>query len=111
LDDYIEWNFMLPWKILLWMAGDTEGDGSCPTVSESTPGIPDPDDRDPAKDKKLSKGEIRKLKDAGYDIHDLKGGKGASRYDLFKDKQGNVYVKPKSGTGPGDPLGINIKNF
>jgi len=116
VQDYIQWNLMLPWKILIWMAGADEGD-SCPPPSESTsgmpdsPGMPDPDDRDPAKDKKLTKGEIKKLKDADFDIHDLKGGRGASRYDLFKDKQGNIYMKPKSGSGPGDPLGINIKNF
>ncbi len=74
------------------------------------PNGPD-DDRDPAQDKKLSKGEIKKLKKADFDIHELKGGKGASRFDLFKDKNGNIYVKPKSGAGPGDPLGININHF
>jgi RHS repeat-associated protein len=55
-------------------------------------------------DKRLSPGEIRKLKDAGYDPHDLKPN---SDYDLFKDASGNIVVKPKSGRGPGDPTGLN----
>lgn len=57
---------------------------------------------------RLSDGEIELLKNAGYDIHELKGGKSASKYDLFKDDFGNIYQKPKSGNGPGEDLGINI---
>lgn len=53
----------------------------------------------------LSEGEIKKLKAAGYDIHDLKPN---ARFDLFKDPQGNIFIKPKDGSGPGDPLNINI---
>jgi hypothetical protein len=60
--------------------------------------------------KRLTKGEIQKLKDAGHDIHELKGGKNASRYDLFRDDGGNIYVKPKDGSGPGEPTGININS-
>ena len=62
-------------------------------------------------DKKLSNGEIDKLKDAGIDPHDLKPKKGGSKYDLFKDRNGNIIVKPKKGNGPGDPSGFNINNF
>jgi hypothetical protein len=62
-------------------------------------------------DKMLSKGEIKKLKGNGYDIHDLKGGKNASRYDLYKDKNGNIYVKRKGGVGDGEALGININDL
>lgn len=98
-------------SVVDWWMGEDSGDSCSSSGFESTPGVPDPDDRDPLQDKKLSKSEIRRLKKAGYDVHDLKGGKGASRYDLFKDRQGNIYVKPKSGAGPGDSLGINIKNF
>lgn len=61
--------------------------------------------------KKLSNGEIRKLKQAGYDPHALKGGKNASKYDLYKDANGNIYVKPKNGTGPGDWTGVNIHDL
>jgi RHS repeat-associated protein len=57
--------------------------------------------------KKLSNGEILKLKKAGHDIHDLKP-KPPSKYDLFKDANGDVLVKPKDGVGPGDYLHINI---
>jgi hypothetical protein len=67
--------------------------------------------RNPAQDTRISKGEVEKLKSAGLDLHALKGGKNASRYDIFKDRQGNLYVKPKNGTGPGDPLGININSL
>jgi len=34
-----------------------------------------------------------------------------SKFDLFKDAQGNIKVKPKSGAGPGDPTGLNINDF
>jgi len=68
-------------------------------------------DRNPKDDQRLSGGEIKKLEGAGHDVHELKGGKNASKQDLFKDKKGDVYVKPKSGTGPGDPTGINLKDL
>jgi hypothetical protein len=55
--------------------------------------------------KKLSKGEIDKLMEKGINPHSLKPD---SKYDLFKDVDGNIYVKPKNGSGPGDPTGINI---
>jgi RHS repeat-associated protein len=58
--------------------------------------------------KALSSGEIKKLQRNGIDPHDLKPGAG---YDLFKDKQGNIIVKPKDGSGPGDPTGINIRDL
>ena len=28
--------------------------------------------------------------------------------DLYKDKNGNVYEKPKGGKGPGEPIGLNL---
>ena len=62
----------------------------------------------PSNVKRLTESEIKTLKNAGYDIHELKGKKGASKLDIFKDKHGNLFVKPKDGSGPGDPLGINI---
>jgi hypothetical protein len=63
-----------------------------------------------ADDKKLSPGEIKKLKGKGIDPEALKGGKRTGQRDLFKDKKGNVFVKPKDGTGPGDPTGVNIND-
>ncbi len=68
-------------------------------------------DRDPKQDTPLTSRDIKKLKDAGYDIHDLKGGKNASRRDLYKDSEGNVYVKPKGSVGLGEPAGINMNDL
>jgi hypothetical protein len=59
-------------------------------------------------DKKLSKGEIDKLIEGGVHPHDLKEN---ARQDLFKDRDGNIIVKPKNGSGPGDPTGYNINYF
>ncbi|HSX35956.1 MAG TPA: PA14 domain-containing protein [Patescibacteria group bacterium] len=63
--------------------------------------------------KRISSGEIDALKKAGYDPEGLKRGyspKNSSKYDIFKDGQQNLYIKPKSGIGPGDPLNINMKD-
>jgi RHS repeat-associated protein len=68
-------------------------------------------DRNAAQDKSLTSGEIKKLEQAGYDVHELKGGKHTGHTDLFKDRDGNIYQKPKSGGGDGDPIGINIKDL
>ena len=66
----------------------------------------------PASDRKpLSSGEIKKLKKAGHDPHELKGGKNASKFDLYKDVKGNIFVHPKGGAGPGDPTNININDL
>jgi RHS repeat-associated protein/uncharacterized repeat protein (TIGR02543 family) len=59
-------------------------------------------------DKKLTKGEIDKLIKGGVHPHDLKDN---ARQDLFKDRDGNIVVKPKSGIGPGDPTDHNINDF
>jgi len=61
-----------------------------------------------SQDKKLTNGEIDKLIKGGIHPHDLKDN---SRQDLFKDNDGNIVVKPKSGIGPGDSTGININNY
>jgi hypothetical protein len=58
--------------------------------------------------KALTNGDIKKLQANGIDPHDLKPN---SKYDLFKDRNGDVFVKPKSGSGPGDPTGINLKEL
>jgi hypothetical protein len=61
--------------------------------------------------RRLSSGEIKMLQEAGYDPHDLKPIKHGSRFDIFKDENGDLYVLPKNGSGPGDPLGININDL
>jgi RHS repeat-associated protein len=63
--------------------------------------------RNPAQDKKLTDREIEELEEAGIHPHELKPG-GASE-DLYRDREGNIYVKPKGGAGPGEPTGINLK--
>jgi len=67
--------------------------------------------RNPAQDKKLSNGEIDLLQEGGIDIHELKGGKNASKYDLYKDRQGNIYIKRKGDSGEGEDTGLNINDF
>ncbi|MGH8467795.1 MAG: RHS repeat-associated core domain-containing protein [Gammaproteobacteria bacterium] len=69
------------------------------------------DDGSSPQDKRLSPGEEKTLKDAGIDIHDLKGKEGASKRDLFKRPNGNICVKPKDGSGPGEDTGLNINDF
>ena len=70
-------------------------------------------ERDGSQDKKLSNGEIEALEEAGEDIHELKEGcpGGVSKCDLYKDRQGNIYVKPKGSRGAGEFTGLNINNF
>ena len=67
--------------------------------------------RSPKQDKKLSKQEVDKLKKAGIDPEGLKGGRGTGGIDLYKDREGNVLIKPKDGSGPGEPTGINVKRL
>jgi len=69
------------------------------------------EERDWQQDQLLSSGEIAKLKQSGIDVHDLKGGRGASKLDLYKDKDGNIYIKLKGGSGVGEPTGLNINDF
>lgn len=62
-------------------------------------------------DKLLTRGEIARLKQGGVDIHELKGDRNAAKKDLYKDREGNIYVKPKEGFSPGEPTGLNINDF
>nr|WP_198421426.1 MULTISPECIES: polymorphic toxin type 33 domain-containing protein [unclassified Leptolyngbya] len=52
-----------------------------------------------------------KLKQSGIDVHELKGGRGASKLDLYKDEVGNIYIKRKGGLDIGEPTGLNINDF
>ncbi|WP_039135633.1 polymorphic toxin type 33 domain-containing protein, partial [Flavihumibacter sp. ZG627] len=65
--------------------------------------------RNPKQDKPLTPGEIDKLKRNGWDHSDK--GKRGGRTDLYKDKHGNIYQKPKFGKGDGEPIGININDL
>lgn len=58
--------------------------------------------------RRLNDSEIREVERiVGQDIHEIKG-PGGGRLDLFKDSNGNVYIKPKDGSGPGEPIGVNL---
>lgn len=82
--------------------------GSSSNAADNSPLGDDPAGR---QDKLLSQGEIDLLKKNGIDIHEIKGAKGASMRDLYKTPDGNIVVKPKGGTGPGEPTGLNINDF
>ena len=88
-----------------WVLVHNEDLDDCPIE----PGIPNAATRNPAQDKLLTKRQIKELKAKGIDPHDLKEGFGPpSHSDLYRDPQGNVYVKPKGGAGEGDPTGVNL---
>lgn len=51
------------------------------------------------------------MKEDGTDIHDFKG-PGGGKKDFFVDKKsGDVYLKPKDGSGPGENTGYNVSEF
>ena len=60
---------------------------------------------------RLSRGEIKRLQTSGIDPHDLKPKKHGSRYDLFKDQDGNICVMNKDGSGEPDGTGINLNDL
>lgn len=69
------------------------------------------EERNWKQDKLLTKQEIEKLKIGGVDIHEIKNEENASKKDLYKDRDGNIYVKPKGGMSPGEPTNLNINDF
>jgi RHS repeat-associated protein len=67
-----------------------------------------------AQAKKLTPGEIAKLKQNGIDPEMLKEETGttqSSKSDLYKLPNGDIIVKGKGGIGPGEPTGININRL
>ncbi len=64
--------------------------------------------------KKLTPGEIAKLKEKGIDPELLKeeiGVTRSSKSDLYKMPNGDIIVKGKGGVGSGEPTGININHL
>jgi hypothetical protein len=51
------------------------------------------------------------LKKHRIDPERLKGNSRTGQIDPFKDEEGNIYIKPKNGTGPGEPTGYNINDL
>lgn len=88
--------------ILDWAMSEGSGDSGKENKS---------DVRNPSQEKVLSKGDIKKLEKAGFDVHELKGGKHTGKIDLFKGQSGNVYIKPTGGRGPGELMYINLNNL
>lgn len=64
-------------------------------------------------DKPLSDGEIRKLQRKGLDIHKIKLRRNSSKFDLFKDRAWEIYIKRKTGRWYSEPeyIGHNIRDF
>jgi hypothetical protein len=101
----------------IWNAIFSDDDAtteSQPTLSKAEQEYEDehhecPLERNPSQDKPLTSRDINRLKKAGYDPHRIKQGDAGS--DLYKDRKGNVYEKPKGGAGSGEPLGINLKEL
>jgi hypothetical protein len=90
-----------------------EGNSAAATGGASPPpedenGNKEQEPKDGKQLKQLSEKEIKELKKNGVDIHELKG-KGSSRYDLYKDRNGNVYQMLKGGRGEPQSTGINLK--
>lgn len=61
--------------------------------------------------KKLSEGEAAALAAGGHHPHDLKHGYGDSMADLYKDKDGNIYIGSKKGTDEATDAHLNIRDF
>ena len=64
---------------------------------------------------KLSEFRAKQLEDLmrkdGTDIHDFKG-RGGGKRDFFVDKEsGDIYLKGKDGSGPGEFTGYNVSEF
>lgn len=81
-------------------------DNQPPNQNDNKPSIPDAKGMT-----RISKGEIKAMKKAGVDVHDYKPKKNGSNYDLFKDRDGNVYVNLKNGSGMPDPTNLNVNNY
>lgn len=73
-------------------------------------------ERNPAQDKPLTNGDLKEIEEElGMNGEEIKaeivGNKNGSKFDLYKDKKGNIYVKPKGNIGPGEPAGYNLNNL
>jgi hypothetical protein len=70
------------------------------------------DSPDPSTLRKLSPGDIRRLKGCGHDPEEIKEdivGKGLSgKSDLFKSPDGEIYVLPKNGIGEPQSTGLRF---
>ncbi len=71
-------------------------------------------ERNPAQDHRLTDGEIQRLEEkTGRTAEEIKedtlgGSPRVGGYELYKDPDGNILVKPRGGIGEGEPTGYNI---
>ncbi|HXH25899.1 MAG TPA: RHS repeat-associated core domain-containing protein, partial [Vicinamibacterales bacterium] len=66
-------------------------------------------ERDGSQDKRVPDSVIKEMERRGTHPHELKE---SGKQDLFYDPTtGKIYVKPKSGKGPGEDTGLNIDDF
>ena len=66
-------------------------------------------ERDGSQDKKVPDAVIKEMEKRGMHPHDLKE---SGKQDLFYDPStGRIYVKPRSGKGPGENTGLKIDDF
>ena len=104
-----------PPKLLIAMKGDREkkktpvAPGKKPEDKGKPEGLTPAPDRNPAQDIRLTPADIRRLKEQGANIHRIKGKQHTGQNDLFRDRAGNIYIKPRDGSGPGEPTGENLK--
>jgi hypothetical protein len=98
------------------MEGD---DASSPAIPDDTENDYDPysPERDTSGDRLLKRSEENLLKENGRNPEQIKeeilgGQKRTGRYDVFVDKQGNLFVKPKNAyDAPGEFTGYNLNGF
>lgn len=69
------------------------------------------EERNWRQDKLLTWDDIDRLQRGGENIHKIKGKRNTANKDLYKDTEGNIYIKPKGGIGAGEPTGLNINDF
>lgn len=61
--------------------------------------------------RKVGRDVIERLKKVGPHPHDLKDGRGGSLADIYTDREGNLYVGNKDGTGYAEDLWINVREL
>jgi RHS repeat-associated protein len=85
--------------------------------SQSTPADPNQSDKKGAQDKKLSSTEVKNLEsNTNQDAHAIKEDalgtdKGLSKFDLYKNSDGDIVVKPKGSSGEGEPTGYTTEDL
>jgi RHS repeat-associated protein len=100
-------------------SSNTQGAQSAQT-GQSTPADPNQGqskDKTGAQDKSLSKSEVKNLEaNTGKGAHEIKEealgtDKNLSKHDIYKNKDGDIVVKPKGSSGPGEQTGYTTEHL